>query len=34
MVGVGTAAVLTEVAAYVSSAKNMICLYGVRLIMA
>ena len=34
MVGVGNAAVLTEAAAYVIPAKTMICLHGVRLIMA
>ena len=34
MVGAGAAAVLTEVAAYVIPAKTMICLHGVRLIMA
>jgi hypothetical protein len=34
MVGIGDAAVLTEVAAYVIPAKTMICLHEVSLIMA
>ena len=34
MVGAGAAAILTEVAAYVISAKTIIRLHGVRLIMA